>query len=146
MLISQKTKYSLRGLFELAARNTQEPVKVSELAKTQNLPERFLEVIFAELKQAGIVESRRGNEGGYLLARPASDITVGEIIRFIQGPTGNHRGNEKADNAVFGDYAFGKLWDNIERVVSEIYDETTLSELVQEEIEYRHRYAPNYAI
>jgi Rrf2 family protein len=87
MGVSQKCQYALRAVYELASRGSAEPVRIADLAKAQAIPARFLEVIMAQLKQAGVVASRRGNEGGYLLGRPASEITVGKLIRFIDGPT-----------------------------------------------------------
>jgi Rrf2 family protein len=148
MLITQKTRYALRGLFQLATGRDRKPVKVSSLAEAQQIPARFLEVIFAELKQGGIVESRRGNEGGYLLAKPPEAITVGEVIRFIQGENTaeGSRDNSEADRSVFGDFAFGKLWADVSNSVSAVCDTRTLADLVEKEIESREKYVPNYTI
>lgn len=148
MLITQKTRYALRGLFQLAAGSNSKPVKVSSLAEAQQIPSRFLEVIFAELKQGGIVESRRGNEGGYLLAKPPEAITVGEVIRFIQGEgvAEGSRENSHTYGSVFGDFAFDKLWSDVNNAVSEVYDTRTLADLVEKEMESREKYVPNYTI
>ncbi len=73
MLVSQKSQYALRAVFELARRNGGLPVKIADIAEAQAIPQRFLEVIMNQLKQGGFVESRRGKRGGYLLARSAGD-------------------------------------------------------------------------
>ena len=85
-MVSQKCQYALRAVFELAKRHGRGPVRIGDVAKAQAIPPRFLEVILNQLKQAGFVESRRGNEGGYLLARAPERLTVGEIVRFVEGP------------------------------------------------------------
>src|ERR1041384_3166876 len=86
MNISVKGEYALQAIFDLASQPAGEPVKIAGIARRQKIPQKFLELILAGLKQGGFVESRRGAEGGYLLARPADQITVGEVIRFVEGP------------------------------------------------------------
>ncbi len=86
MIVTQKGQYALRALFELAKRGAKTPVKGAEVAQTQAIPPRFLEVILSQLKQSGYVTSRRGASGGYLLAKSPADVTVGDVIRAVQGP------------------------------------------------------------
>ena len=87
MRVSAKTDYALRAAVELAAAaDGGAPVKGERLATSQAIPLRFLENILLQLRHAGIVESRRGAEGGYRLARPASEITLADVIRAIDGP------------------------------------------------------------
>src|SRR5512133_2739522 len=85
MIVTQKCQYAMRAVFELARREGQGPVKINEIAEAQAIPQRFLENILNQLKQSGILESRRGKEGGYLLARPSREITAGMIIRLVEG-------------------------------------------------------------
>ena len=85
-MISQKAKYALRALLALAKAEADCPVQISEIARDQSIPKKFLEQILLELKKEGMVASRRGKQGGYLLLRPASDITFGEVLRLIDGP------------------------------------------------------------
>ncbi|MGX5665493.1 RrF2 family transcriptional regulator [Rhizobium daejeonense] len=85
-MISQKAKYALRALTVLARAGTGDPVQISDIADRQKIPKKFLEQILLDLKRAGFVESRRGKQGGYLLLRPASEITYGEVLRLIDGP------------------------------------------------------------
>ena len=85
--LSRKCMYALQAMFELAFRKAKGPVKVQDIASAQAIPQRFLEVILAELKHGSFVESKRGNAGGYFLARPAEQISVGEVIGFLDGLT-----------------------------------------------------------
>ncbi len=86
MRVSAKTDYALRAAVELAAAGDGAPVKGERLATSQSIPLRFLENILLQLRHAGIVESRRGADGGYRLARPAAEITLADVIRAIDGP------------------------------------------------------------
>ena len=85
-MISQKAKYALRALSALARAEAGEPLQISDIADRQNIPKKFLEQILLDLKRSGLVTSRRGKQGGYLLHRPASEITYGEVLRLIDGP------------------------------------------------------------
>ncbi|MDH4441890.1 MAG: Rrf2 family transcriptional regulator [Rhizobium sp.] len=85
-MISQRAKYAFRALGMLARAEQGRPVQIPEIAARQKIPRKFLEQILLELKRAGILESRRGKQGGYLLARPAAEITYGEVLRLIDGP------------------------------------------------------------
>ena len=86
MRVSAKTDYALRALVELAASGDGGTVKGERLATSQGIPLRFLENILLQLRHAGLVESRRGAEGGYRLARPADEVTLADVIRAIDGP------------------------------------------------------------
>src|SRR5271157_1158145 len=84
MNISVKSEYALLAIFDLAMQPPGELVKIADIAGRQKIPQKFLELILASLKQGGFVESRRGAEGGYKLARPADQITVGQALRFLE--------------------------------------------------------------
>ncbi|HET8757946.1 MAG TPA: Rrf2 family transcriptional regulator [Solirubrobacteraceae bacterium] len=86
MRVSAKTDYALRAALELAAAPDEKPMKGERIATAQAIPLRFLENILMQLRHAGLVESRRGAEGGYRLARPAADVTLADVIRAIDGP------------------------------------------------------------
>src|SRR5580704_1820972 len=88
MKVSKKGEYALRSLINLgiAAEMDRKLVQVSELAESEQLPVKFLEQILQALKEAGYVESERGKFGGYRLAKPARKITIGEVVRLIDGP------------------------------------------------------------
>lgn len=85
-MISQKAKYALRALLALAEAPEGEPVFIADIAETQAIPRKFLEQILLDLKHQGLVVSRRGKMGGYLLLRRAETITFGEVLRIIEGP------------------------------------------------------------
>lgn len=85
-MISQKAKYALRALAALARADGRRPMLIAEIAEQQNIPKKFLEQILLEMKHRGFVMSKRGKEGGYLLLKPAGEITFGEILRMIDGP------------------------------------------------------------
>jgi len=144
--VSRKCKYSLRAIFELAFRGSTEPVKIQTIARSQGIPARFLEVIMSELKHGGFVESKRGNEGGYKLARDANDITVGEVIAFMEGPKQTNIEEYPGSGNFVGGYVFGQMWKHVNSVVANIYNNTSFSELVEQEAAQRKSYIPNYAI
>ena len=85
-MISQKAKYALRALIALAEADPNEPVLIADVAEKQAIPRKFLEQILLDLKHQGLVMSRRGKAGGYLLLRKPEDITFGEVLRTIDGP------------------------------------------------------------
>ncbi len=120
-------------------------MKIQDIASAQGIPSRFLEIILVELKNGGFVLSRRGNSGGYTLSRDARDIAVGEVIRFFQGRLRNSAG-DRVQTDRMGDIAFSRLWERTRAAISEVYDQTTLDDLVQEEMAGRCAEAPNYVI
>src|SRR5450432_4384358 len=84
--LSRKARYALKALYVLAADDARGPVLIADLAEGEKIPRKFLEAILLELKNAGILKSKKGKGGGYALARPADQIMIGEIIRVIDGP------------------------------------------------------------
>ncbi|MEA3018367.1 MAG: hypothetical protein QOI38_3089 [Sphingomonadales bacterium] len=87
-MLSQRTRYTIRALLHLADRYGEGPVQLSEIAEAQNLPPKFLTVILSQMRRAGVVETLRGREGGYWLAKPPSDISYGQIVRLTRGSLG----------------------------------------------------------
>lgn len=83
-MISQKSQYALRALLALARANPGEPLRISTIAAFEKIPKKFLEQILLDLKRAGLVASRRGQQGGYLLQKPASEIAVGAVLRVTE--------------------------------------------------------------
>ncbi len=141
MNISVKGDYALHAIFDLACQKPGTPVKIADIARRQKVPQKFLELILAGLKQGGFVESRRGAEGGYLLARPADTITVGEVVRFVEGPSGGkQRSRKKAE------LPFSEMWSQVDAAVSGVIDHTTFVELVRAWKERQSRYIPNWDI
>ena len=86
MKLSNKGRYAVRALFDIAFFNDGRPTQVKDIAERQNIPPRFLEQIFQDLKRGGIVGSKRGPQGGYSLTRRAVDIKLGDVVRALEGP------------------------------------------------------------
>jgi Rrf2 family cysteine metabolism transcriptional repressor len=138
MSVSQKCQYALRALFELAKRNTSKPTSMTQVAKTQAIPPKFLELILSELRQGGFVDSRRGRGGGYVLRSNPEELTVGTIIRFVDGPVAPVKciaGSSPSDTdcPLFGNCAFMDMWSQARDAVSEVYDNTTFQDLIDKE-------------
>jgi Rrf2 family protein len=141
MNISVKGEYAIQAIFDLATQNPSEPVKIAGIAHRQRIPQKFLELILAGLKQGGFVESRRGAEGGYLLARPAESLTVGEVIRFIEGPQNSKgRARRKAETP------FSGMWQQVDRAVSGVIDKTTFADLARDWSERQQRHIHTWEI
>ena len=84
--LSRKARYALRALYALANDESGGPVLIADLAEREHIPHKFLELILLELRNAGILRSKKGKGGGYALARPAREVTLGQIIRVVDGP------------------------------------------------------------
>ena len=140
MNISVKGDYALQAIFDLASQRPGEPVKIAGIARRQKIPQKFLELILAGLKQGGFVESRRGAEGGYLLARAADSLTVGEVLRFVEGAETRGRSRRKAETP------FSEIWQQVDRAVSGVLDQTTFADLQRRWEDKQHRYVLNWEI
>ena len=136
MGISLKCQYAVRAMFVLAQNEGNGLIRISEIAAAQNIPPRYLENIFNQMRQGGFVESRRGKEGGFFLARPARDITIGDIVRFIEGPM--HPTCCQTDTSANAcrfktKCVFLRLWDEAQNALENVYDSSSLRDLVEEE-------------
>ncbi len=148
-MVSQKCQYALRALFELAKHHGTGVRHTTEIALAQAIPLRFLEVIFSQLKQAGFVESKRGSEGGYRLSKAPSSFTVGQVIRFVEGPIGSvacARGSVAGRCRLHESCVFLSMWNKVDKAMSDVYDGITLQDLVEEEARMATKTAPAYAI
>ncbi len=143
MPVSQKCQYALRALFELAKTDGTVPTKMAGIAKRQAIPLRFLEIILHELKRGGFVRALRGKDGGCMLARPPQEITVGEIVRFVEGslaPVACNKEGAAESCALHGSCIFLPLWERAEKALAEVYDGTTLKDLLDQESELMMKY------
>ncbi|HET9957535.1 MAG TPA: Rrf2 family transcriptional regulator [Polyangiaceae bacterium] len=101
MKLSNKGRYAVRALFDIAFYNEGRPTQVKDIAERQAIPPRFLEQIFQDLKRSGIVGSKRGPQGGYSLGRRAAEIRLGDVVRALEGPIAlgdREAGSRKAAN------------------------------------------------
>jgi Rrf2 family protein len=128
--VSAKTDYGVRALLELAVADNG-PVKGERLAQLQAIPLKFLENILTDLRHAGIIRAQRGAEGGYWLAKPAEEVTVGAIIRAVDGPLASVRG--EAPEEVEYEGAAENLqvvWIALRASMRSVVDEITLADVV----------------
>jgi Rrf2 family protein len=130
MRISAKADYAVRAATELASAK-QGPTKGDAIARAQDIPLRFLENILGDMRQAGIVRSQRGAEGGYWLAKPPKEITVADIIRAVEGPLAAVRG-EAPEDIVFSGSAesLGRVWVAVRASLRSVLENVTLADLV----------------
>jgi Rrf2 family protein len=136
--ISKKTKYGLQALVALTRRFGEGPVLIATLAKEEAIPLKFLELILLELRNAGVVDSKKGRHGGYRLSRPPSQITVGSVIRKMEGPlaplpcaseTAFRPCEECKDVEKCGTRI---VMRRVRDAIAEILDQTTLADVVRQ--------------
>ncbi len=130
MRVSAKTDYAVRALLELAVAGDG-PVKGERLAQAQEIPLKFLENILTDLRHAGIVRAQRGAEGGYWLARDPGEVTLGEVIRAVDGPLASVRGEAPEDVAYDGAAQnLRVVWVALRASMRSVVDEVTLEDVV----------------
>jgi Rrf2 family cysteine metabolism transcriptional repressor len=133
--ISSKCYYALRAIYALADHSSSEPLKIAAIAERERIPIRFLEVILAQLKSGGFVQSRRGADGGYFLAKPPEAITVGAVMRFVDGPIAPVdcvTQSRPAQCTFDGQCAFFPFWGRVRQAISDVVDQTTFADLLRE--------------
>jgi len=134
MKVTYKGDYSLKAMLSLALHYNKGVLPIQELAKKGDIPFKFLEQILLTLKKGGFVESKRGVDGGYFLARSPDTITVGDVIRFIEGPIepvtcANKNSYEKCKD--FPHCVFKDIWNQVYTATSLVVDTITFAELVR---------------
>ncbi|MGI5839055.1 MAG: RrF2 family transcriptional regulator [bacterium] len=139
MRLSTKGRYGVTAMFDLAMQYGEGPIPLKEIAARQGLSEHYLEQLAAPLRRAGLVRSVRGAQGGYLLARRPEEITVGDIIRVLEGPiapadcvsvdSGYERYCDRADNCVTRD-----IWRKLRDSINSVLDSFTLADLCREAV------------
>jgi len=138
----KKNQYALRAIFELAKHVGKGPQKISQIAQAQAIPEKFLEVILNQLKASGWVESKRGFYGGYFLKSSPKEITVGDIMRFMQRAPNQLECVaciSKGDCPFDGNCAFASMWNQVNEAMFKIYNETTIEDLINNEKRIYHK-------
>lgn len=136
MKITYKGDYALKALLELALRyeeNSGSVVPITDIAKFGDMPKKFLEQILLTLVRGGLLKSKRGSGGGFLLARPPKDITVGEVIRLIEGPIEpiacikeGYEGCADVRSCIFRG-----VWQEVGEAISTVVDTLTFQELIE---------------
>src|SRR5690349_23667886 len=133
MKISQKGLYALQAMMMLARRHNQGAIRIRDIAYEEALPEKFLDLILLELKNARMVESIRGAKGGYQLRRDPADVALSEIIRLIDGPLAPFGDAEHLRDLIDRDLAHRSLYKvflDVRDAAARILDNTTLADLV----------------
>ena len=129
MRVSAKVDYALRAMLELTAADGL--VKAEQLASAQAIPRKFLESILLQLRHAELVASQRGVEGGHALARPASEISVADVIRAVEGPIATVRGARPEEVEWVGSAsALQPLWLELRAAMRDVLEGTTLADLL----------------
>jgi len=133
MKITYKGDYALKTILDLSLHYGSSPVTIHDLAGRLDIPVKFLEQILLDLKRGGFLESRRGKIGGYLLAKPPSQIKLGQVIRFIDGPIEpiacadvRYKGCNDIKRCILRN-----IWDQIAKMTSKVVDNITFEDLVK---------------
>ena len=129
----RKNQYALRAILELAKHRGEGPTKISDIATAQAIPLRFLEVILNQLKGSGLINAKRGFYGGYYLTRAPEQITVADIMSFMQRPVkpAQCAACVAKVNCPHGyRCAFMALWNRVNRAIQQVYTETTIQDLL----------------
>jgi len=128
--ISAKADYAVRAAIELAGADEGTPTKGDAIARAQDIPLKFLENILGDLRHAGLVVSRRGQDGGYWLARPASQITVADVIRAVEGPLASVRGGRPESTAYRGSAEpLQRVWIAVRSSLRQVVEHVTLADI-----------------
>ena len=135
MKLSTKGRYGLKAMFDLAIHDGKGPIPLKSIAERQRVSEHYLEQLIAELRRSGLVKSVRGAQGGYMLSRKPSGITVGEVIRVLEGPLGPSD-CVLEDEPVLCDKAnhcIAKIvWEKIQTGISDVIDSITLQDMIDD--------------
>ncbi len=148
MRISAKGEYAIKAMVDLALHDGPDLQPIQDIAARQSIPQRYLEQVLLQLKRSGFLYARRGSSGGYRLSRPPDQITVGALLRAVEGPSPateaprrGGRGAAPEDSA-----GLGELWREIDRAVAEVVDRTSLEDLRRRADERRSAARPMYHI
>ena len=135
MHISARTDYAVRALLTLAAAGPGGTVTGQALAAEQQLPQKFLEAILADLRRSGLIRSRRGPVGGYSLARPATEIAVGDVVRAVDGPLAVVRG-ERPESLQYAGPAehLRDVWVAVRAALRQVLERTSLEQIVEDNL------------
>ena len=134
MRVSAKADYAIRAMVELAAAGDG-PVKGDRISQAQSIPIKFLENILVDLRNAGLVRSQRGADGGYWLARPASEISLAQVIRAVDGPLASVRGARSEELAFEGSAEpLGVVWIAVRASLRSVLESVTLDHVARGEL------------
>src|SRR5260370_22435785 len=130
MKLSNKGRYGVRALFDIAFHNDGRPTQIKDISERAAIPARFLEQIFQDLKRAGLVGAKRGPRGGYHLARAAYEIRIGDVIRALEGPIAIAGRDEPARRAgIDGKDVTDVVFRELSRRIEGCFDDVTIADM-----------------
>lgn len=131
MQVSRRVDYALRAAIHLARQKPEQPTSVSEISQVEGIPKKFLEKILQDLIQDGVVVSRRGARGGYLLARSPAEVSFREVMEAVEGPIAlNVCVGEKDQCSVSSSCSMRRIWAEGQRRLDDLFSSTKLIDLV----------------
>jgi Rrf2 family protein len=143
--ISAKGEYAIKAMLDLAIHRERGLIPIQEVAARQSIPQRYLEQVLLSLKRAGLLTSKRGSTGGYHLTKAPDEITVGAVLRAVEGGSAFEAAAQGRRNGGAGQ-ELAELWDEISEAVSQVVDRVTFGDLVTRALERRRTAKPMYHI
>jgi Rrf2 family transcriptional regulator, cysteine metabolism repressor len=143
--ISAKGEYAIKAMLDLALHRERGLIPIQEVAARQSIPQRYLEQVLLSLKRAGLLTSKRGSTGGYHLTKAPEEITVGAVLRAVEGGSAFEAAAQGRRNGSAG-HELAELWDEISEAVSQVVDRLTFGDLVSRALERRRTAKPMYHI
>lgn len=131
MKLSNKGRYGVRAIFDIAFHNDGRATQIKEIAERQAIPPRFLEQIFQDLKRAGLVLSKRGPRGGYQLARALHEIRLGDIVRALEGPISLTREDSPSEGDPTSRHVTDEAFDEVSQRIEAAFDSVTIEALCE---------------
>jgi len=148
MKVSTKGRYGLRAILDISLYQHAGPVTINSIAQRQNISERYLEQLLVTLRQNGLIKSIRGFQGGYILAKEPGAISVGDVIRSLEGPVVPvdcvNDDPETCSRAEF--CVTKKVWEDLKKSMNDVLDSYTLQDLINESQKINENYVTNYFI
>jgi Rrf2 family protein len=148
MKLSNKGRYGVRALFDIAFHSRGDATQIKDISDRQGIPPRFLEQIFQDLKRAGLVSSKRGPRGGYHLAKTPAEIRIGDIVRALEGPItlASSKGTDKAEGDATSRAVTEEAFDELSEQIEACFDAKTIEDLCErgEALGFRRRPPSRY--
>jgi len=138
-MMSKKCTYALKAVLALARNSSSTPMTIHHIAEAEDIPPRFLEAILRDLKQNGLTDSVRGKDGGYRLTLPPHELTIGQVVRAVEGPWFPHSSVNNQD-------VFLQVWSEADKALRDVLDQKDFQTLIAEEDKLRGGGTHNYSI
>ncbi|HBM81474.1 MAG TPA: Rrf2 family transcriptional regulator [Clostridiaceae bacterium] len=145
MKISTKGRYGLKAMLDLAAYSLGDQITLKSIAERQNISDKYLEQIFSALRKAGLVKSVKGTQGGYILGKRPSDITVGDILRVLEGTLSVIDAADNMDDDA-ETCIRNNVWEKIDESIENTVDSITLEDLVKDYVKMKDDFGYVYYI